>query len=54
MKIRDLRAEAERELGAKFDVRAFHDVVLGSGSVPPTVLVENVRQWIGSEKARAN
>lgn len=51
MKIRELRTEAERELGAKFDVRAFHDVVLGSGSVPLTVLVENVRQWIGSQKA---
>ena len=54
MKIRELRTEAERELGAKFDVRAFHDVVLGSGSVPLTVLVENVRQWIGSEKTRTN
>lgn len=53
MKIRELRTEAERELGAKFDVRAFHDVVLGSGSVPLTVLVENVRAWIGSQKARA-
>jgi uncharacterized protein (DUF885 family) len=54
MKIRELRTEAERELGAKFDVRAFHDVVLGSGSVPLTVLAENVRQWIVSEKARTN
>ena len=52
MKIRELRTEAERELGAKFDVRAFHDVVLGSGSVPLTVLVENVREWIASEKTR--
>jgi len=52
MKIRELRTEAERELGAKFDVRAFHEVVLGSGSVPLTVLAENVRQWIASEKAR--
>lgn len=50
MKIRELRTEAERELGPKFDVRAFHDVVLGSGSVPLTVLVENVRQWIAAEK----
>ena len=54
MKIRELRTEAERELGAKFDVRAFHEVVLGSGSVPLTVLAENVRQWIASEKARAD
>ena len=53
MKIRALRTEAERELGAKFDVREFHDVVLGSGAVPLTVLEENVRLWIASEKAGA-
>ncbi|HLA14309.1 MAG TPA: DUF885 domain-containing protein, partial [Gemmatimonadaceae bacterium] len=54
MKIRELRTEAERELGSRFDVRKFHDVVLGSGSVPLTVLVENVRGWIASEKTRAD
>ena len=54
MKIRELRTEAERELGSKFDVRKFHDVVLGSGSVPLTVLAENVRGWIASEKTRAD
>ncbi|MDQ3674608.1 MAG: DUF885 domain-containing protein, partial [Gemmatimonadota bacterium] len=52
MKIRALRTEAERELGSKFDVRAFHDVVLGSGSVPLTVLEENVRMWIAEQKGR--
>lgn len=46
MKIRELRAEAERSLGADFDVRGFHDVVLGSGAVPLDVLEENVRGWI--------
>jgi len=46
LKIRELRAQAERELGEKFDVRAFHDVVLGSGSVPLSVLEENVRAYI--------
>jgi uncharacterized protein (DUF885 family) len=51
MKIRELRTEAERELGGKFDVRAFHDVVLASGSVPLTVLSENVRLWIAAQKA---
>ena len=53
MKIRALRTEAERELGPKFDVRGFHDVVLGSGAVPLTVLEENVRLWIAGRKAGA-
>lgn len=52
MKIRELRTQAERELGPRFDVRRFHDVVLGSGSVPLGVLEENVRLWIAAEKAR--
>jgi len=51
MKIRALRAEAEKELRSKFDIRKFHDVVLGSGSVPLVVLEDNVRQWIASEKS---
>jgi uncharacterized protein (DUF885 family) len=46
LKIRELRAEAERELGTHFDVRRFHDVVLGSGAVPLTVLEEIVRHYI--------
>ncbi|MFL5381719.1 MAG: DUF885 domain-containing protein [Longimicrobiaceae bacterium] len=52
MKIRELRTEAERALGARFDVRRFHDVVLGSGSVPLGVLEDNVRLWIAQERAR--
>ena len=51
MKIRALRTEAEKELGPKFDIRRFHDVVLGSGSVPLGVLEDNVRQWIAAEKS---
>jgi uncharacterized protein (DUF885 family) len=52
MKISELRAEAQAALGAKFDVRRFHDVVLGSGSIPLTVLEGNVRAWIAEERAR--
>ncbi len=50
LKIRELRAKAEAELGTKFDVRDFHDVVLGSGAVPLGVLEENVMGWIAAEK----
>ncbi len=39
-----LRSEAERALGPRFDIRAFHDAVLGSGNVPLTVLRENVKR----------
>jgi uncharacterized protein (DUF885 family) len=46
LKIRELRSAAERELGSRFDVRRFHDVVLGSGAVPLTVLEENVRRYL--------
>jgi len=46
MKIRALRREAEQQLGERFDVRAFHDVVLGSGAVPLGTLEKNVRAWI--------
>ncbi|MBL0920883.1 MAG: DUF885 domain-containing protein [Phycisphaerales bacterium] len=46
IRIRELRAYAERELGEKFDRRAFHDVVLGHGHIPLTVLEENVRGWV--------
>jgi uncharacterized protein (DUF885 family) len=52
MKISELRGEAQRALGTRFDLRRFHDVVLGSGAVPLTVLETNVRAWIAAEQAR--
>ncbi len=48
--IQRLRNEARRELGPRFDYRAFHDVVLGGGSVPLPVLEGRVRRWIASQK----
>ncbi|MEO8436574.1 MAG: DUF885 domain-containing protein [Pyrinomonadaceae bacterium] len=50
MKIQELRARAKMELGAKFDLREFHDVVLRSGAVPLYVLERQVDQWIAEKK----
>ena len=52
LKIRELRARAERELGAKFDLRRFHDAVLLQGSVPLDVLETQVGEWIAAEKGK--
>jgi len=46
MRIQALRREATKDLGSKFDLRAFHDVVLGSGAVPLDVMEANVRRWM--------
>lgn len=50
IRIQQLRAEAERELGDKFDIRAFHDVVLGGGSLPLSLLDRRAREWIAERK----
>jgi uncharacterized protein (DUF885 family) len=46
----ELRQRAERELGPRFDLRAFHDILL-EGSMPLTILEKRVGAWIQSRKA---
>lgn len=46
LRIRELRARATKELGAKFDLAAFHDAVLGQGAVPLDVLEAQIKDWI--------
>ena len=53
LKILELRALAEKELGPKFDVRSFHDVVLRNGSIPLNILEEQVREWISQTQKGA-
>jgi uncharacterized protein (DUF885 family) len=53
LRIIDLREHAKKELGAKFSLPAFHDVVLRNGSVPLDVLGEIVERWIAAQKQAA-
>jgi uncharacterized protein (DUF885 family) len=52
MSIRKLRSEAETSLGTGFDLRRFHDTLLGLGSVPLPVMEAEMRDWIAREKAK--
>jgi uncharacterized protein (DUF885 family) len=49
-KILELREMAKKELGLKFSIREFHDVVLTKGAVPLDVLEENVKAWVKTRK----
>lgn len=54
LKIRELRARAEKELGTRFDIRAFHDAVLRNGPVPLTVLESEIDSFIAKAKQAKN
>jgi uncharacterized protein (DUF885 family) len=53
LKIKELRERARHELGDKFDIKEFHDVVLGSGSLPLDILERNVTNWIADKRSHA-
>jgi len=51
-KIRELRGEAEKKLGAKFDARRFHDAVLENGALPLNALDGRIKQWMDEQASR--
>jgi uncharacterized protein (DUF885 family) len=54
IKILELRKKAKEQLGSKFDIRQFHDVVLKNGPVPLDVLEELVNSWIKSKHGESD
>jgi len=53
LKILELRDRAKKALGARFDIRAFHDEILGAGALPLDILDQRIDRWIASRKAGA-
>lgn len=53
LKILELRERAKSALGVKFDIKAFHDVILGGGAMPLTILEQRVDAWIAERKRAA-
>jgi uncharacterized protein (DUF885 family) len=52
LKFRELRERAEKELGAKFDLRAFHDEMIDGGTLPLDMLDARTNRWIAAQKAK--
>jgi uncharacterized protein (DUF885 family) len=53
LKMLELRSRAQAQLGAAFDIRQFHAVVLGSGSLPLSILQKQVDNWVAGQPLRA-
>lgn len=51
LKIRELRAKAEEQLGSKFDIREFHDKILENGALPLSVLEDIINDWLSSKNS---
>ena len=54
LEILKLRQYSKEQLGAKFDVRAFHDEVLDGGALPMDILSTRIHEWVGQQKAQAS
>jgi uncharacterized protein (DUF885 family) len=52
LKIKELRAKASKELGARFDVRKFHNAVLDDGPLPLDLLEQRISEWIVAQKRK--
>jgi len=52
LKFRELRERAEKELGPKFDIRAFHDEMIDGGTLPLDMLDARTNLWIAAQKAK--
>jgi uncharacterized protein (DUF885 family) len=50
LKIRELRKRAEQKLGSRFDIRRFHDAVLGSGALPLDLLEKQMDEWLSRQQ----
>ena len=53
LKFRELRERSQKELGAKFDIRSFHDEMLDGGTLPLDLLDARTDQWIANQKIKA-
>ena len=52
LKIEELRARAEETLGEQFDIRGFHDVVLGGGALPLPLVEARLDNWISAQQGQ--
>lgn len=52
IRLREIRARAERELGPKFNIRTFHDALLTEGPLPLALLDQRMDRWIAEQKAK--
>jgi uncharacterized protein (DUF885 family) len=50
LKIMELRQKAQRELGRSFDIKEFHDLLIGSGAMPLPILERRVENWIAVKR----